>query len=116
MYQSTSYAIAIQTKAKLFEGMYISEDKPTISLRTAKFGNEYLLIVVGLDNKTGEEIDLSNKYKYLEEIAKSLDPQGQIKYRWNTEDCITLDKIPYSFSEVQTKAYPAPRKKPQYFQ
>lgn len=109
MYQSTSYAIAIQTKAKLFEGMYISEDKPTISLRTAKFGNEYLLIVVGLDNKTGEEIDLSNKYKYLEEIAKSLDPQGQIKYRWNTEDCITLDKIPYigEFSKLWENCFAA---------
>ena len=109
MYQSTSYAIAIQTKAKLFEGMYISEDKPTISLRTAKFGNEYLLIVVGLDNKTGEEIDLSNKYKYLEEIAKSLDPQGQIKYRWNTEDCITLDKIPYigEFSKLWENCFVA---------
>lgn len=107
MYQSTSYAIAMQTKSRLFEGMYISSDKPTISLRTAKFGSDYLLIVVGFDNKTGEEIDLSNKYRYLEEIAKSLCPEGQIKYRWNTEDCITLDKIPYigDFSKLWENCY-----------
>ena len=87
--------------------MYISSDKPTISLRTAKFGSDYLLIVVGFDNKTGEEIDLSNKYRYLEEIAKSLCPEGQIKYRWNTEDCITLDKIPYigDFSKLWENCY-----------
>ena len=75
--------------------MYISSEEPTISLRTAKYGDEYLLIVVGFDHKTGAQIDLSNSYKYLEEIAKSLYPNGNIKYHWNTEDCITLDKIPY---------------------
>ena len=109
MYQSTSYAVAMQTKEKLFEGMYISSEEPTISLRTAKYGDEYLLIVVGFDHKTGAQIDLSNSYKYLEEIAKSLYPKGNIKYHWNTEDCITLDKIPYigKFSSMWENAYVA---------
>ena len=109
MYQSTSYAVAMQTKQKLFEGMYISSEEPTISLRTAKYGNEYLLIVVGFDHRTGAEIDLSNSYRYLEEIAKSLYPEGIIKYRWNTEDCITLDKIPYigKYSKMWENAYVA---------
>ena len=60
MYQSTSYGIAMQTREQLFEGMYISSEEPTISLRTAKFGDENLLIVVGFDHKTGAKIDLSN--------------------------------------------------------
>ena len=109
MYQSTSYAVAMQTKQKLFEGMYISSEEPTISLRTAKYGDEYLLIVVGFDHRTGAEIDLSNSYRYLEEIAKSLYPEGIIKYRWNTEDCITLDKIPYigEYSKMWENAYVA---------
>ena len=109
MYQSTSYAVAMQTKEKLFEGMYISSEEPIISLRTAKFGNDYLLIVVGFDHKTGTDIDLSNSYKYLEEVAKSLYPTGNIKYHWNTEDCITLDKIPYigEYSKMWENAYVA---------
>lgn len=109
MYQSTSYAIAMQTKQKLFEGMYINSEEPTISLRTAKYGDEYLLIVVGFDHKTGAEIDLNNSYKYLEEIAKNLYPDGKIKYRWNTEDCITLDKIPYigEYSKMWENAFVA---------
>lgn len=109
MYQSSSYAIAMQTKQRLFEGMYIDSEEPTISLRTAKFGDEYLLIVVGFDHKTGAQIDLSNSYRYLEEIAKSLYPEGKIKYHWNTEDCITLDKIPYigNFSNLWENAYVA---------
>ena len=107
MYQSSSYAIAMQTKQRLFEGMYINSEEPTISLRTAKFGNEYLLIVVGFDHKTGAQIDLSNSYRYLEKVARSLYPEGKIKYHWNTEDCITLDKIPYigNFSNLWKNAY-----------
>ena len=109
MYQSSSYAIAMQTKQRLFEGMYIDSEEPTISLRTAKFGDEYLLIVVGFDHKTGAQIDLSNSYRYLEEVAKSLYSEGKIKYHWNTEDCITLDKIPYigNFSNLWENAYVA---------
>lgn len=109
MYQSTSYAVAMQTKQRLFEGMYINSEDPTISLRTAKFGNDYLLIVAGFDNRTGAGIDVRNSYKYLEEVAKSIYPQGQIKYHWNTEDCITLDKIPYigDFSKMWDKCYVA---------
>ena len=109
MYQSTSYAVAIQTSQKLFEGMYINTEEPTISLRMAKYGNEYLLIVAGFDHKTGAQIDLSNSYRYLEEVAKNICPEGKIKYRWNTEDCITLDKIPYigKFSKLWDNAYVA---------
>ena len=109
MYQSTSYAVAMQTKQRLFEGMYINSEDPTISLRTTKFGDDYLLIVAGFDNRTGAGIDVSSAYKYLEEVARSMYPQGQIKYHWNTEDCITLDKIPYigDFSKMWDKAYVA---------
>ena len=109
MYQSTSYAVAIQTKQRLFEGMYINSEDPTISLRTAKFGDDYLLIVAGFDNRTGAGIDVSSAYKYLEEVARSVYPQGQIKYHWNTEDCITLDKIPYigDFSKMWDNCYVA---------
>ena len=35
--------------------------------------------------------------------------EGKIKYHWNTEDCITLDKIPYigNFSSMWDNAYVA---------
>ncbi len=109
MYQSTSYAVAMQTRQRLFEGIYINSEDPTISLRTAKFGNDYLLIVAGFDNRTGAGIDLKNSYKYLEEIARNIYPEGQIKYHWNTEDCITLDKIPYigEYSKIWDNCYVA---------
>ena len=95
MYQVTSYLIAVETSKPLFEGMYINSEDPTVSFRTAKYGDKRLLIVGGMDHKTGAKIDLSNSYKRLEEVAKQIYPDAKVLYRWNTEDCIPLDKIPY---------------------
>ena len=34
MYQSTSYAIAVETSCELFSGIYINAEVPTMSFRT----------------------------------------------------------------------------------
>ena len=77
--------------------------------QNSKIDNEYVLIVVGADHKTGEKTDLSNSYKKLENIAKQIYPQGKVENYWNTEDCITLDKIPYigKYSSMWENAYVA---------
>lgn len=95
MYQSTSYVVTIETNQKPFPGMYITASEPTLSFRTAKWKDKEILLVGGSDHKTGANIDLSHAYTSLEEVAKSIYPDGNILYRWSTEDCITLDKIPY---------------------
>ena len=95
MYQSTSYVIAIDTKNTLFHGMYINISSPIYSFRTAKYGKKELLLIGGADHKTGESVDFNSSYAVLENEAKKLYPDCKIVYRWNTRDCITLDKIPY---------------------
>ena len=108
MYQSTSYAIAIDTGTKLFDGMYINPSEPTFSFRTTKFKDKRLLIIVGGDHKTGYAPD-NNKtgYKILENLAYEHYPDCKILYKWNTRDCITLDKIPYigSFSNLMPNMF-----------
>ena len=95
MYQSTSYAIAVETSCELFNGIYINVEVPTMSFRTIKNNGKRLLLIAGSDHKTGAKIDLSNAYDSLEDIAKKMYPDTVIKYKWNTEDCISLDKLPY---------------------
>ena len=107
MYQETSYIIAIETNAEIFDGMYISAENDVISLRTAKYGNKRLILIGGMSHKTGAKIDLKNSYKKLEEIANQMYPGCKVLYRWNTEDCISLDKIPYigEFSNLWPNVY-----------
>ncbi len=96
MYQSTSYVIAVDIGDKTFDGMYINSEQPTFSYRFVNGSNEKkLLLVGGADHKTGSKIDLYNAYNILEDEVRKYYPNCKVLYRWNTEDCITLDKIPY---------------------
>ncbi len=108
MYQSLSYVIGAETSKQELDGMYINSEEPTISLRTTSLEDgKNLLIVAGMDHKTGEKKDLSEEYEKLIKIAKQIDPDCKIKYKWCTEDCIPLDKIPYigEFSNLMPNVY-----------
>lgn len=109
MYQETSYIIAIETKTPLFTGMYISAENCPISLRTAKDGDKRLVLVGGMNHKTGSKIDLKKSYQKLEEIAKQMYPGCKILYHWNAQDCVPIDKIPYigEFSSLWPNVYVA---------
>ena len=109
MYQSMSYAIAADTKCDLPEGMYINSEIPTYSFRTTPYKDKKLLIVAGCDHKTGEKIHLEDAYKILENKAKELYPNSEVLFKWCTEDCISLDKIPYigDFSSIMPNLYVA---------
>ena len=72
MYQSLSYVIAVETKKALFQGMYINAEKPTLSFRVAGEGEKRLLVIAGMDNKTGEEKDLSKNYEELIKVANQI--------------------------------------------
>ena len=95
MYQSTSYVLGIDTHSQLFDGMYINPSQPIYSFRTANFGNKRLLILAGADHKTGFAPTEENTYQSLENVPKKYYPKSEILYKWNTRDCISLDKIPY---------------------
>ena len=107
MYQSSSYVIGIDTKSELFDGMYINIQSPIYSFRTAKDEDKEILLLGGGDHKTGENICYKDSYGLLEEKAKQWYPNCEIKYRWSTRDCITLDKIPYigEFSNTLPNMY-----------
>ena len=109
MYKQTSNVIAIETKEILCDGMYISSNSPTISFRTVPFNNKRISLISGFGHKTGAKIDLSYSYSFLENEAKKLYPDAKVLYKWNTQDCISLDKIPYigDFSNLLPNMYVA---------
>lgn len=111
MYQVTSYAITIESNEDFFEGMYITSNEPPLSFRTILDGEKRLLIVSGGNHKTGYSPDSGKTYgyKFIEEEAKKLYPDCKILYKWNTRDCVTLDKIPYigEFSNLMPNMYVA---------
>ena len=107
MYQATSYLIAIDPKKTLASGMYISCDEPYFSFRTAPYNGKELLLIGGAGHKTGEPTSYKDCYGLLENEAKKYYPNCEILFRWNTRDCISLDKIPYigSYSSMMPHMY-----------
>lgn len=107
MYQSTSYLIAIETNSKLPQGMYINIKEPVYSFRTANYNGKEILLVGGVGHKTGEAIQDNSYYEKLEKKAKEMYPDCKVLFRWNTRDCISLDKIPYigEFSNLMKNLY-----------
>ena len=107
MYQSTSYVICVDTHCDLPSGMYINTETPTYSFRTVNSNGKRLLLVGGFDHKTGEKLDLKNNYLNLEIKAKEIYENSETLYKWSTEDCISLDKIPYigPFSDLMPNMF-----------
>lgn len=87
--------------------MYISASEPVYSFRTAYYNGKKILLLGGLAHKTGTPVTYEQSYGALENYAKQLYPNCEISFRWDTRDCITLDKIPYigAFSNTMENFY-----------
>ena len=109
MYQEASYIIGVETDSPLFDGMYINTKSPISSFRTAIYNDKRIVLIGSSEHKVGVKEDLSNCYTNLENFAKSLYPDAKVLFRWETQDCISLDKIPYigEFSNVMPNMYVA---------
>lgn len=107
LYQSTSYIIALDTKKDLLKDMYINVSSPIYSFRTAKFNGKDILLLASGNNKTGHNYSSENPYDTLKNFAKQYYPDCNILYEWSSEDCISLDKLPYigKFSSLLPNVY-----------
>ena len=87
MYQHRSYVLALKNAPKI-DGMYVDESKTGLSFRG--FGD--LLLLGGGSHRTGKK---GGGWRELEVFAAKHYPQAQIVSRWATQDCMTLDDVPY---------------------
>ena len=87
MYQHRSYVIALENGPDI-GGMYVDDALKGMSFRNYK---NYLLIGGG-DHRTGKK---GGGYNELKSCAKAHYPDLKIKYSWATQDCMTLDGLPY---------------------
>jgi glycine/D-amino acid oxidase-like deaminating enzyme/nitrite reductase/ring-hydroxylating ferredoxin subunit len=90
-----SYAIACRIRGRPPEGMHISGDSPTRSVRAVPLGDEELLLVGGEGHKTGTGGDTEERYARLERFAREHWDVESVAYRWSTQDNITVDHVPY---------------------
>lgn len=87
MYQERSYVLALKN-AQNINNMYIDAKDGGLSFR----GYKDLLLLGGGGHRTGEK---GGGYDFLLESAKNIYKGSKVDKLWATQDCITLDGIPY---------------------
>ena len=87
LYQRRSYVIAMERAADV-DGMYIDEAEDGLSFRN----HGGLLLIGGGGHRTGRR---GGAWRELRDVAGRYYPGAAEKYHWATQDCMTLDGVPY---------------------
>jgi len=101
LFQQRSYVLALENAGSA-EGMYLAAGGGGPSLRNANG----LLLLGGGGHRTGKP---GAGWGWLEEFAKTYYPNAKPVARWATQDCISLDGIPYigHYSRATPRVYVA---------
>ena len=87
LYQHRSHVLALEGVPDVL-GMYVDEDDKGLSFRS--YGR--LLLLGGGGHRTGKE---GGGWRELEDFARRHWPKARVAARWATQDCMTLDGVPY---------------------
>ena len=87
MYQQRSYVISLELTPAI-RGMYLDAAENGLSFRT----HGSALLLGGGGHRTGGS---GGGWQELEQFAREHYPDRVVTHRWATQDCMTLDSIPY---------------------
>ena len=81
--------------AAMIDGMFISIDEPTHSIRTGQDQDGPLLITLGPRFNTGQDGDVARRFRDLEQWTRAHISVGDAVWRWCNEDYDTADRMPF---------------------
>ncbi len=101
MYQHRSYVLALKN-APSIKDMYVDENLHGLSFRT----HDDILLLGGGSHRTGSP---GGNWEELRKFTKKYYPDAQEVGRWATQDCMSLDSVPYigKYSKSTTDLYVA---------
>jgi glycine/D-amino acid oxidase-like deaminating enzyme/nitrite reductase/ring-hydroxylating ferredoxin subunit len=90
------YVVAARLpEAKAFDGMFLSTEQPTHSVRVTEDGDGLLLIVGGEGHTTGRADDTAERYERLEQWTRERFGVTEFTHRWSTQDYTSTDRVPF---------------------
>ena len=90
-----SYALSARLDGPVPQGMYLSVDSPTRSVRSARMDGEEVVILGGEGHKVGQDPDTRERYAALEEWGRRHFQIRSIDYRWSAQDYVPADHVPF---------------------
>jgi glycine/D-amino acid oxidase-like deaminating enzyme/nitrite reductase/ring-hydroxylating ferredoxin subunit len=95
IYAERSYVVAVRAKENYPGGMYIAAEESGHSFRNQVSDAGELILVGGEQHKTGQGEDTRQNYEALRAFSEKTFTVEDIPYRWSTQDCMTLDGLPF---------------------
>ncbi|MBS4539160.1 FAD-dependent oxidoreductase [Clostridium sp. D2Q-11] len=95
IYTERAYIIGVLAEENFPEGMYINAESPTRSLRRQRYKDGQMILIAGENHKTGQGKSTEVHYNSLKQFAEDNFTIKDIPYRWSTQDCMTMDDIPF---------------------
>ncbi len=90
-----SYCVGLRSTTPPPDGMFLSIDSPTRSVRSHPTPQGELLIVGGEGHKSGQEEHTGERYAALESWAAEHFGAASVEYRWSAQDPMPPDELPY---------------------
>jgi glycine/D-amino acid oxidase-like deaminating enzyme/nitrite reductase/ring-hydroxylating ferredoxin subunit len=90
-----SYGMAVLSDRPVPQGLYLSAEAPTHSIRPFRDGDRSYLILGGEGHRVAREPDTSQRYAALKEWARRAFGTGEPSYTWSAHDYIPADGVPY---------------------
>lgn len=95
IYADRSYVIGARIAEDFPSGMYITAEDPVRSLRATPYEDSQLILFGGDSHKTGQDPNSNIHYRNVLDFANKNFQVKDIPYRWSTQDCMTIDGIPF---------------------
>lgn len=95
LHPQRSYAAAFEVAEPLPEGMYLSADDPTRSIRTAPGPDGPLLLTGGNGHTVGRARSENELAQDLVDWTTTYFPTAELTHRWSAQDYISIDDLPY---------------------
>lgn len=91
---SMTHGLACAAGRAVPEGMYISAEDPSRSVRHYHGDDETYVVVVGEGHRTGQQQDTRRHDDLLEAFARDRLGTGDVHYRWAAQDFVPVDLLP----------------------
>ena len=109
MYPKQSYVLGVRLNGAAPEGLFFSTDENYNTIRPHTVEGDTIMLVGGMNHKTGQGGDIIERYKKLEEFSRRHFDVRSIDYHWTTQDNETMDGVPYigRLSKASRRTYVA---------
>lgn len=91
-----SYALAFRTPSVAVDGMYLSADQPSRSLRDSPSPQGPLLLVGGNGHRTGARVSETSRIDELREWTHEHFPGAEETHAWSAQDQVPHRELPYA--------------------